>query len=102
MRDPRGRGAAGRTVIATTHDLACAAQHFHQAAFINGRIVAFGPAELVIDPALLAATYGGHVIVLPAGDRTMIDDAHHHDNGPPASGTSMTGRADDVDSSSTR
>ena len=31
-------------------------------------------------PDLLAATYGGHVIVLPAGDRTIIDDAHHHDD----------------------
>jgi len=73
---------AGRTVVATTHDLACAAQRFHQAAFVNGRIVATGPANMVLDPELLAATYGGHVIVLPAGDRTVIDDAHHHDEAP--------------------
>jgi manganese/zinc/iron transport system ATP- binding protein len=73
---------AGRTVVATTHDLASAAHHFHQAAFINGRIVAFGPADLVMDPELLAATYGGHVIVLPAGQGTIIDDAHHHDDAP--------------------
>ena len=73
---------AGRTVIATTHDLASAAHHFRQAAFINGRLVAFGAADLVMDPALLTATYGGHVIVLPAGDRTIIDDAHHHDDAP--------------------
>lgn len=74
---------AGRTVVATTHDLACAAQRFHQAAFVNGRIVATGPANIVLDPELLAATYGGHVIVLPAGERTVIDDAHHHDEAPP-------------------
>jgi ABC-type Mn2+/Zn2+ transport system ATPase subunit len=74
---------SGRTVVATTHDLACAAQRFHQAAFVNGRIVATGPANIVLDPALLAATYGGHVIVLPAGERTVIDDAHHHDEPPP-------------------
>jgi manganese/iron transport system ATP-binding protein len=73
---------AGRTVVATTHDLACAAQRFHQAAFVNGRLVATGPANMVLDPELLAATYGGHVIVLPAGDRTVIDDAHHHDDAP--------------------
>lgn len=73
---------AGRTVVATTHDLACAAQRFHQAAFVNGRIVATGPANMVLDPELLAATYGGHVIVLPAGERTVIDDAHHHDEAP--------------------
>jgi ABC-type Mn2+/Zn2+ transport system ATPase subunit len=74
---------AGRTVVATTHDLACAAQRFHQAAFVAGRIVATGPANIVLDPELLAATYGGHVIVLPAGERTVIDDAHHHDEPPP-------------------
>jgi len=74
---------AGRTVVATTHDLACASQRFHQAAFVSGRIVATGPANIVLDPELLAATYGGHVIVLPAGERTVIDDAHHHDEPPP-------------------
>jgi ABC-type Mn2+/Zn2+ transport system ATPase subunit len=74
--------AGGRTIIATTHDLASAAHHFHEVAFVNGRIVASGPANLVMDPALLAATYGGHVIVLPEGDRTIIDDAHHHDDAP--------------------
>jgi manganese/iron transport system ATP-binding protein len=73
---------AGRTVVATTHDLASAAHHFHQAAFVNGRIVAHGPADLVMDPALLTATYGGHVIVLPAGDRPFIDDAHPHHEAP--------------------
>ena len=78
-----GEARAGRTVVATTHDLACAAQRFHQAAFVNGRIVATGPANIVLDPTLLAATYGGHVIVLPAGERTVIDDAHHHDDAPP-------------------
>lgn len=72
----------GRTVVATTHDLALAAQRFHQAAFVNGRIVATGSADMVLDSDLLAATYGGHVIVLPAGERTIIDDAHHHDEAP--------------------
>jgi ABC-type Mn2+/Zn2+ transport system ATPase subunit len=82
MRILEGESNAGRTVVATTHDLASAAHHFHQAAFVNGRIVAFGPADLVMDPGLLTATYGGHVIVLPAGDRTILDDAHHHDDAP--------------------
>jgi len=69
---------AGKTVIATTHDLACAAQRFQQVAAVNRRIVAHGPASLVLDPDVLARTYGGHLLVL--GDRTVIlDDAHHHD-----------------------
>ena len=75
---------AGKTVIATTHDLICAAQRFHQAALINGRVVAQGPAELVLDQRLLAETYGGHVLVLPGdGGRMVLDDAHHHDDAPP-------------------
>jgi ABC-type Mn2+/Zn2+ transport system ATPase subunit len=82
MRILEAEAQANRTVVATTHDLASAMHHFHQVAFVNGRIVASGPADLVMDPALLAATYGGHVIVLPAGDRTIIDDAHHHDDAP--------------------
>jgi manganese/iron transport system ATP-binding protein/manganese/zinc/iron transport system ATP- binding protein len=76
-----GEARAGKTIIATTHDLICAAQRFHQAAFINGRLVAAGPANLVLDQELLAETYGGHVLVLPGddGSRLVIDDAHHHD-----------------------
>ena len=57
---------AGKTVVATTHDLACAAHRFQEAALVNRRIVATGPAkDLILDQRLLAATYGGHVLVLP-------------------------------------
>jgi ABC-type Mn2+/Zn2+ transport system ATPase subunit len=83
MRILEAESDRGRTVVATTHDLGSATHHFRQVAFVSGRIVAFGSADLVMDPALLTATYGGHVIVLPAGERTIIDDAHHHDQ-PPA------------------
>jgi ABC-type Mn2+/Zn2+ transport system ATPase subunit len=74
---------AGKTVIATTHDLICAAQRFHQAALLNGRLIAQGSAELVLDQKLLSETYGGHVLVLPGdGQRMVLDDAHHHDEAP--------------------
>jgi ABC-type Mn2+/Zn2+ transport system ATPase subunit len=74
---------AGKTVIATTHDLICAAQRFHQAALLNGRLVAQGSADLVLDQHLLAETYDGHVLVLPGdGGRLVLDDAHHHDEAP--------------------
>jgi ABC-type Mn2+/Zn2+ transport system ATPase subunit len=82
MRILDAESKAGRTVVATTHDLGSAAMHYRQVAFINGRVVAFGPSDLVMDSKLLEATYGGHVIVLPAGERTVIDDAHHHDDAP--------------------
>jgi manganese/iron transport system ATP-binding protein len=78
-----GEARAGKTVIATTHDLICAAQRFHQAALLNGRLVAEGSADLVLDQGLLSETYGGHVLVLPGdGGRLVLDDAHHHDDAP--------------------
>ncbi|MDP9483068.1 MAG: metal ABC transporter ATP-binding protein [Chloroflexota bacterium] len=73
---------AGRTVVATTHDLACAAHRFQEVALVNRRIVATGPAkDLILDQHLLAETYGGHVLVLPdlTGGALILDDAHHHD-----------------------
>jgi ABC-type Mn2+/Zn2+ transport system ATPase subunit len=75
---------AGKTVIATTHDLLCAAQRFHQAALLNGRLIAHGPANLVLDQQLLAQTYGGHVLILAGGGGAAValDDAHHHDQPP--------------------
>jgi ABC-type Mn2+/Zn2+ transport system ATPase subunit len=70
--------AAGRTIVATTHDLAAVSRHFDQVVAVNRRVVASGPAELVRDPEVLAQTYGGHLLVL--GDRAvLLDDAHHHD-----------------------
>ena len=72
----------GRTVIASAHDLAAAAHHFHQVILMNGRVVAMGPASLLMDRELLRETYGSHVVVLPEGETTIIDDAHHHDDAP--------------------
>jgi len=68
----------GRTVVATTHDLACAAQRFQRVAAINRRVIAHGPASLVLDPDVLSRTYGGHLLVL-GGQTVLLDDAHHHD-----------------------
>jgi manganese/zinc/iron transport system ATP- binding protein len=82
MRLLEREAAAGRTVIASTHDLAAAAHHFHEVALVNGRIVAVGPSDLVMNRELLRTTYGGHVVVLPEGEGTIIDDAHHHDDAP--------------------
>ena len=70
--------ARGRTVVATTHDLACAAQRFQRVAAINRRLVAHGPSSIILDSDLLARTYGGHLLVL-GGQTVLLDDAHHHD-----------------------
>jgi ABC-type Mn2+/Zn2+ transport system ATPase subunit len=70
----------GRTVIATTHDLASAAEHFHRVAAINRTVVAEGPARIILDPDVLKRTYGGHLLVLDS-QTVVLDDAHHHDEG---------------------
>jgi manganese/zinc/iron transport system ATP- binding protein len=73
---------SGRTVVATTHDLAAAAGRFHRVAAINRTMIADGPAALVLDPEVLARTYGGHLLVL-GGQTVLLDDAHHHDQAEP-------------------
>jgi ABC-type Mn2+/Zn2+ transport system ATPase subunit len=72
---------SGKTVVATTHDLACAAQRFQQVAAVNRTIIAHGPSSLILDPDVLARTYGGHLLVL-GGQTVVLDDAHHHDDAP--------------------
>jgi ABC-type Mn2+/Zn2+ transport system ATPase subunit len=71
--------AKGRTVVATTHDLAAASRHFERVIGVNRRIHADGPVSLLSDPDVLSRTYGGHVLVI--GERgVLLDDAHHHDS----------------------
>jgi ABC-type Mn2+/Zn2+ transport system ATPase subunit len=78
MRILDGEARAGKTVIASTHDLASAAQHFRSIVAVNRTIVASGDASLVLDTDVLLRTYGGHLLFV--GDRTvLLDDAHHHD-----------------------
>lgn len=74
--------ARGKTVVATTHDLACASQRFQQVLAINRSVVAYGPSNLVLDGDVLAAAYGGHLLVL-GGSTVLLDDAHHHDEANP-------------------
>jgi ABC-type Mn2+/Zn2+ transport system ATPase subunit len=72
----------GKTVVATTHDLACAAARFHQVLAVNRTVVAYGPSNLVLDSDVLARAYGGHLLVLD-GRTIVLDDAHHHDEAAP-------------------
>jgi ABC-type Mn2+/Zn2+ transport system ATPase subunit len=72
----------GKTIVATTHDLATAAQRFEQVLAVNRTVVAYGPARILRDADVLAAAYGGHVLQLD--NRTVVlDDAHHHDDAAP-------------------
>ncbi|TMB51042.1 MAG: metal ABC transporter ATP-binding protein [Chloroflexi bacterium] len=71
--------SAGRTAIATTHDLAAAAEHFTTVVALNQRVIAVGASSLVLDPDVLSRTYGGHFLVL-GNQAVVMDDAHHHDS----------------------
>lgn len=69
---------AGRTIVATTHDLAAASRHFRRVVGMNRRVMADGDVSLLSDPDVLSRTYGGHLLVI--GERgVLLDDAHHHD-----------------------
>jgi manganese/zinc/iron transport system ATP- binding protein len=58
----------GKTVIVVNHDLAAVRRHFDRVMLLNGRLVAFGPPEETLDPALLRATYGGRLTALETAD----------------------------------
>jgi ABC-type Mn2+/Zn2+ transport system ATPase subunit len=76
------QAAAGRTVIATTHDLGCAADCFNRVVAVNRTIVADGPATIALDADVISRAYGGHLLTLDGG-RIVLDDAHHHDDAAP-------------------
>jgi ABC-type Mn2+/Zn2+ transport system ATPase subunit len=67
----------GKTVLASTHDLAGVAEHFTRLISLNRTVVADGPAALVRDADVLRATYGGHLIEVERGDVVLLDDPHH-------------------------
>jgi ABC-type Mn2+/Zn2+ transport system ATPase subunit len=67
----------GKTILASTHDLAGVAEHFTRLISLNRTVVADGPAELVRDADVLRATYGGHLIQVERGDVVLLDDPHH-------------------------
>lgn len=77
LADECGRG---KTVLASTHDLAGVAEHFTRLISLNHTVVADGPAALVRDPNVLRATYGGHLIQLDRGDVVLLDDPHHRES----------------------
>jgi ABC-type Mn2+/Zn2+ transport system ATPase subunit len=70
----------GKSVLASTHDLAGVAEHFTRLISLNRTVVADGPASLVRDASVLRATYGGHLIQLDhTGGVLLLDDPHHRE-----------------------
>jgi ABC-type Mn2+/Zn2+ transport system ATPase subunit len=68
----------GATVVITTHDLESAAEQCDLLAFVNHRIVAFGPPAETFTPTTLHATFGGELLILQAGDHRHVHAGGHH------------------------
>ena len=81
MRILEAETRRGKTVIATTHDLAAAAERFEDVLAINRTVIAHGRSDLVLDRDVLSRTYGGHLLVV-GGETLLVDDPHHHDAPP--------------------
>jgi manganese/zinc/iron transport system ATP- binding protein len=78
LRELRDGGA---TVVITTHDLESAAEQCDLLAFVNHRLVAFGPPADTFTPATLHATFGGELLIVQAGDHRHVHAGGHH-HGP--------------------
>lgn len=54
----------GKTIIVVHHDLQSAPSYFDWSVLLNMRVVAAGPTQDVLTPALLQETYGGKLTIL--------------------------------------
>ena len=68
----------GATVVITTHDLESASEQCDLLAFVNHRIVAFGPPAETFTPPILHATFGGELLIVQAGDHRHVHAGGHH------------------------
>jgi ABC-type Mn2+/Zn2+ transport system ATPase subunit len=76
LHDLRSDGA---TVVITTHDLESAAGVCDLLAFVNHRLVAFGPPAETFTAATLHATFGGELLFVHEGpDHTHVHAGGHH------------------------
>ena len=68
--------AEGFTVLLSTHDINFVAAHLPRVVFLNGGITADGDPRLVLNPAVLEATYGTPMrVVHDQGMVLVVDDA---------------------------
>ncbi|WP_207430555.1 metal ABC transporter ATP-binding protein [Sabulibacter ruber] len=68
---------AGKTVVVVHHDLQSAQDYFDWIILLNMRLVASGPTEETLTPALLEKTYGGRLTEL-----SRVSDLLHKQNFP--------------------
>jgi ABC-type Mn2+/Zn2+ transport system ATPase subunit len=75
MEELRDEGA---TIVLTTHDLESASDRCDYLAFVNQRLIAFGPPAETFTPPILHATFGGELLILQAGDHRHVHAGGHH------------------------
>ena len=69
--------AEGRTLLVATHDVEHA-RRWDSVLCLHRRQIAFGPPAQTLTDAVLEATYGGELVVLPGGRRAVTVQHHHH------------------------
>lgn len=60
------------TIMAATHDLNLAAQHFDRVMLLNRQLLGFGKSHEVFTPENLREAYGGHVTLVETEDGTLV------------------------------
>jgi ABC-type Mn2+/Zn2+ transport system ATPase subunit len=60
------------TIMISTHDLNLAAARFERVLLLNRRLLAYGPAQQIFTPQVLAEAFGSQALVLPEG--TVVVD----------------------------
>jgi zinc/manganese transport system ATP-binding protein/zinc transport system ATP-binding protein len=71
----------GMTILLATHDLNTIASHVPWVICFQHGIIAQGPPDMVLTPAILSQTYNADMVVLHQGDLTFIANrslAHEH------------------------
>ncbi len=73
------------SVMVTTHDLNLARERFERVMLLNRRVIAYGPPDEVLEPALLLAAYGNSIHVIDdLADQFILadecDDGHDDSN----------------------
>ena len=67
----------GVTVLLSTHEINAVAAHLPRVVCVNGRIIADGPPAKVFTTDTLRRTYGGEMVVVQQGGRTIVADTPH-------------------------
>jgi ABC-type Mn2+/Zn2+ transport system ATPase subunit len=68
----------GLTILLSTHDLALAFSRFRRVLALNRRLIAYGTAAEVYQPAILSQLYGGQLATWQDGKQVMVFVDNHH------------------------